>query len=230
MGEVLAGVIDDMRSADRAQHLELGGAVHSGHLGSIVPGELDGDGSDAAPGTIHQYLLSAADAGFAEVIQGLLSPKRDGGGLFIGQVRWPGRQQLFWHTDIFGIRAELEGGRPEDRVTWLEAFYLPAGRFHFPGQLLSQDGNSFGFAEACIEPHREAEEKRKLELAHLAVPGGHAGGMDAHEHFVLARGRFFHLSGLKHTGRTISRPKDCFHDCFSAMLITTLPAACPSPR
>src|SRR5207244_13286955 len=60
-GEVFTCVIDDMVSADRADHLYVPRAAHAGHLGAERFADLHGGCTDAARSTIDQDLLASRD-------------------------------------------------------------------------------------------------------------------------------------------------------------------------
>ena len=62
LGEVLLGVVDDMVSAEGANHVYLRGAAHTGHLSAERFGDLDREQPDASRRPDEQDLLACLDA------------------------------------------------------------------------------------------------------------------------------------------------------------------------
>ena len=61
VGEVVAGVVDDVVGAERADQVDLGGAAHAGDLGAERLGDLHGERADASRRADDQHLLPGLD-------------------------------------------------------------------------------------------------------------------------------------------------------------------------
>src|SRR6266567_1825919 len=145
-GEVFTCVIDDTVSADRAGHLYIPRATHAGHLGAERFGDLHGECTDAAGGTIDQDLLSWLDLALvAKQLESGGCRHADGGGLLEGEVgrlrnevvrrsgrvlgegaRAPTEYLIAWPEAGHAIADRLDRSRyVRSRHT---AFWLPVGR------------------------------------------------------------------------------------------------------
>src|SRR5262245_29328510 len=115
-----------MVGADRAQHIQFARLVYGGHLGSSIPGELDGNRANTASGADDQHLLPGMNVCLAEEIQCLQSSNRDGSGLFVAQVirldcqYHPEPSRVSRHTDVFSISAETDVGAAKNLIAFLE--------------------------------------------------------------------------------------------------------------
>src|SRR5579872_967048 len=86
-GEVLARVVDDMVSADRADHLRVLRAADSGHLGAESLGDLYGERTDATGRAVDQDLLAGLDlALIAKQLESRRCRHADGRGLLKSEV------------------------------------------------------------------------------------------------------------------------------------------------
>ena len=68
-GEVLLRVVDGVLGAKRPHQLEIRAAAYGGDLRAVVLGELDGEGADAARGSVDQDLLAALDVRLLEKVE-----------------------------------------------------------------------------------------------------------------------------------------------------------------
>src|SRR5256885_3305866 len=82
LGEVLLGVVDDMVSADGADHVHVPRAAHAGHVGAERLGDLYRERPDASGRTVDQDLLPWLDlALIAQQLEGGGGGYPDGSGL-----------------------------------------------------------------------------------------------------------------------------------------------------
>ena len=87
LGEVLAGVVDDVVGTDGPDHVHVLRAAHAGDLGAERLGDLDGERSDAARGAVDQDLLPGLDLALvAQELQGGRGRHADGRRLLEGEV------------------------------------------------------------------------------------------------------------------------------------------------
>ncbi len=63
------GVINDLYSAKRFNHLQVCGTAHHGNLSSVIPGKLNSENPDTAGSPIDKGTLPNLEVCFAEEIQ-----------------------------------------------------------------------------------------------------------------------------------------------------------------
>ena len=105
VGEVLAGVVDDVVGAQRGHQVDLRGAAHAGDLGAERLRQLDRVGADAAGRADHQHGLTGLHApGVDERLQ--RGAGRDGNdrGLGEGQVRGLAGELVLPRHGVLGER------------------------------------------------------------------------------------------------------------------------------
>ena len=87
-GEVVAGVVDDVVGADRADEVHVPRAAHAGDLGAERLRDLHGERADPARGTVDEHRLAGLDVALvAQRLEGDEPGQRDRGRLLEGEVR-----------------------------------------------------------------------------------------------------------------------------------------------
>ena len=189
-----------MGRAQLAQHGQLLGAVHRGHLGAVIPSDLHARGADAAARAFDQHPFARLDLCLAQEVQRLQPAGGHGRGLVAGDIGRHSRQhavaRLFGQTTILGVSAEPETGGAEDAVPRLEPVDTRAHRLDLAGKLLAQHDGLARLAQAEVEAHGNRQEHRKLHAARLAVAGGHRRRAHLDEHLVILGDRLVHLLQL----------------------------------
>ncbi len=128
VGEVLAGVVDDVGSAERADQLGVASAAHAGDLGTQGGRDLDGVRAHLAAGPVDEHLLAGLNlAHLTDLAQG--RRRRDGnrGRLLEGQARRLGHHLVRPGARVLCERAPAE---PEHRVARPQLAHVHPGRFH----------------------------------------------------------------------------------------------------
>jgi hypothetical protein len=115
VGDVLAGVVDDLVGADRTDQLELGGAGHPGDVRAERLGELHRERPHAARRADHQDLLPRLDlAHVAEALEGGEAGDGDGRGLLEGHVGRLGGEVLRRHPWAVALMESRRTPGPAD--------------------------------------------------------------------------------------------------------------------
>ena len=194
VGEVRAGVVDDVIGADRADQIGLGRAAHPGYLGPEVLGELDGVAADASGRTNDQDLLPWLDApGVAQALKGGEPGHRDGGSLLEAQRGRLADQRAFPRGGVLGERA---AGDTEHLVPGGESGHGRADRDNRARHV--QSGHA---VPRPAEP--EAQQPHQIRLARHHMPGApvHPGRPDLDEDLVVADAGPGHLAQPQHVLR-----------------------------
>src|ERR1700687_2222103 len=101
LGEVLSGVVDDVVSADGADHVHVLGAAHSSHLGAKRFGDLHGECTKASGSAVDQDLLTGLDP-VAKELEGRRCRNPDSRSLLEGEVGWLRNEVILRGTYILG--------------------------------------------------------------------------------------------------------------------------------
>src|SRR5437899_8243019 len=118
LGEVLPGVVDDMVSADRSNHVHVPRTAHPGHLRAERLRDLHRERSEASGGTVDQDLLTWLDLPLiAKQLEGGGGGYPNGRGLLEREVR------RFCH-EVIGRGAHVRGkgarAPAEHLIAWLQ--------------------------------------------------------------------------------------------------------------
>src|SRR5437660_10069747 len=153
-GEVFTCVIDDMVSADRPAHLHVPRAAHAGHFGAKRFGDLHGERTDAARGTVDQDLLTWLDLALvAKQLESSGCRYADGRGLLEREVGRLRNEMVRRSGRVLG-----EGARAptEYLIAWPEAGHAIADRLDRSRYVRSRHtafwlpvGRTSGLRQAC---------------------------------------------------------------------------------
>src|SRR5271157_291302 len=105
-GEIFLFIIDDMIGPDRAYHLQVPRAAHSGNFRPERFGDLHGKGPHATRCTLDQYFLARIYVPLiAQSLQGGESSQGYRGSLLERKISWFQRDFIFHGADILSKRA-----------------------------------------------------------------------------------------------------------------------------
>src|SRR2546423_1005626 len=137
LGEVLPGVVDDMVSADRSDHVDVLRAAHACHLGTERFGDLHRERSEASRRAVDQNLVTWLDLPLvAKQLQCRGCGDPDRGCLL---EREAGR---LWHEVVRrGARVLGKGARApaENLIAWAQLRHARTDGLHRPGDIRSRD-------------------------------------------------------------------------------------------
>src|SRR5215204_6238381 len=179
LGEVLAGVVDDMIRPDRSDHLHLLGAANAGYVRSERLGDLHSVGPHSSRGTDDKHFLPWLYLSL--IAQGLQGGRPHDGyhrRLLEGEVRRLGGELVLPSTHVLGVGALSDA---EHLIAWLEPAHILAHRLHHPGHVRADDG-VVGCAEAV------AREAYRVGQTHHDVPDvpTHTGRMHVNQHLLVS--------------------------------------------
>ena len=178
LGEVLAGVVDDVIRTDGSDHLHLLGAAHAGNAGAERLGYLHGVGPHSSRRTDNQHFLPRAY--LSVVAQGLQGGRPHDGEnrrLLEGEVCGLGRELVLPSTHVLGVGALSDA---EHLIPRLEPAHVLADCLHDPGHVRADDG-VLGRAEAvACEAYRVRQTRHDMP----DVPT-HAGRMHANQYLLV---------------------------------------------
>ena len=130
VGEVLRGVVDDVRGADRADEFDVAGAAHPGDLRAQRRRDLHGEGADAAGGAVDQHPVPGLHrAHVPDAAQGRHPRHRHRRRLLERQARRLGHQLVRLGAGVLGERALGRSRAPRHRA---EPAHVRADRLHPP--------------------------------------------------------------------------------------------------
>jgi len=178
VGDVLAGVVDDVVGPERADQLQLPGAGHAGDPRAERLGELDRVRPHPAGRPEDQHPLTRLDlANVAERLEGGEPGDGHDRRLLEGQVGRLEGQVARRHAHVLGVGAV---GPAQHLVTRLEPGHVAADRLDGPGDVHAPDPD-LGPA------HAEADEADQVRQAGHEVPDApvQAGGTHPHQHLVV---------------------------------------------
>ena len=177
VGEVLAGVVEDVVGAEGAHEVELRGAGHAGDLRPGGLGELDGVAAHAAGRADDEHLLPCPDAPGIEALQRGARRDRHRGGLREGEVPGLAGQLALLGDGVLG-EAALPGA--VDLVADGEPGHLRPDGDHRAGEVHPQHG-----VPRPTDPEGEAAEvgQPRHEVDDAAVEAGRA---HLDEHLAVA--------------------------------------------
>jgi hypothetical protein len=179
VGDVLAGVVDDLVGADRTDQLQLGGAGDPGHPRAGRLGQLDRVRADPAGRPDDQDPLPWLDlADVAERLEGGDPGDGHDPRLLEADPCRLVREVVRRRAGVLGVGAV---GPAEDLVARLEPGHVGTDRLHGPGDVHAPDPD-LGPAQP------EADEADQVRQARHDVPHApvQAGGVDPHQHLVVA--------------------------------------------
>src|SRR5919204_641452 len=128
--EVLAGVVDDVVGADRADQVHVPRAAHAGHVRSERLRKLHREGTDAARRTVDQDLLPGSHLALvAKRLQGDEAGQGSGRGVLEREVGRLRLQRVGGNGRLLGEGAVAPA---EDRVTWPEPRHARADGLNLP--------------------------------------------------------------------------------------------------
>jgi hypothetical protein len=178
LGEVLAGVVDDVVGADRPDQVQVPGAAHAGHVRSEVLRELDGEGAHAARRADDQDLLPWPYPPLvAQALQGGQPGQRHGRRLLEGQVGGFQSQGFFRDGGVLGEAALLDVG--EHLITRVEPRHGRAGRLDLACHVAAE--------QAALRPAHPGLRAHDVRHAPHEVPVAriHRGRADADQHLAV---------------------------------------------
>src|SRR5579864_17320 len=114
--EVFLGVIDDMVGADRADHVHVPGAAHSGDVSAECLGDLDGERPEATRRTVDQDPVTGLDLA-SKQLEGRCRGHPDGGRLLEREVGRLRQEVVLRGTRVLGESARAPA---EHLVSWPE--------------------------------------------------------------------------------------------------------------
>jgi hypothetical protein len=215
--EVVAGAIDDLIRAERADQLDGPGAADGGDVRTHALRQLDAGGADRAGRPVDKDAPPGLDVRLAEAGEGQGGAIGHGCSLVeadaIGHER---HRRALLDRQVLGIRAGPGGA--EDAIADLELGDGWADLRDLAGELDARD--------PILRPQQAGEQAagREVGAAMARIRAVDGGSMDAHEHLVVRTRRPRHLIEAQDLWRPVSVEDDSPHE------VRTVPAAAPAGR
>src|SRR5450759_2214288 len=103
LGEVLLGVVDDVVSANGADHVDVLRAAHAGYFGAECFGDLNGERPEASRRSVDQDLMTWLDLPLiAKQLESCGCGHSDGRGLLEREVGWLQEELILSSTRVLG--------------------------------------------------------------------------------------------------------------------------------
>jgi hypothetical protein len=205
LGEVFAGVIDDLVRAQRAQKIQLAGVIHRGYLRPVEFRKLHGKHAGAAAGAINQHPVARLNLPLvANPLQGDDGRLGNGRGLLEGQPGWFERHGCTPNADILGKPIAIAHGFAKDFITRLKRLVVSANRFNLAGDVRAE------YRAARFAKPSQAGIQR-FPGQSLPVRPIDGCRVDFDQHFVVFGRGLLYLGELENLRRTILVIHNCFH-------------------
>src|SRR5215208_5301744 len=204
LGEVLAGVVDDVIRTDGSDHLHLRGAAHAGDVRAERFGYLHSVGAHSSRRTDEQHFLPRTH--LSVVAQGLQGGRAHDGyhrRLLEGEVCRLGRELVLASTHVLGVGALPD---TEYLIARLEPAHMLAECPHDTGHVRADDG-VVGRAEAVAsEAYRVGQTRHDVP----DVPT-HASRMHANQYLIVCDLGDVDVPEFQDLGGPVGVPDHCLH-------------------